>query len=54
MDINITLFFQMLVFVIFIGITMKYIWPSVTQALDTRQKKPSPMVWLLQRKVSVV
>lgn len=38
MDINITLIFQMVVFVLFIVFTMKYIWPNVINALEARQK----------------
>lgn len=38
MNINATLLVQMLVFMAFVAITMKYIWPPVTRALDARRK----------------
>ena len=38
MDINASLIVQMLVFVVFIGLTMKFIWPPLTKALETRRK----------------
>lgn len=38
MDINVTLFFQVVVFVLFVLFTMKYIWPPITKALDERQR----------------
>jgi F-type H+-transporting ATPase subunit b len=34
-----TLIFQMIVFLILVGFTMKYIWPPITAALDERAKK---------------
>jgi F-type H+-transporting ATPase subunit b len=37
MDINVTLFFQVVVFVLFVLFTMKYIWPPIAKALDERQ-----------------
>jgi F-type H+-transporting ATPase subunit b len=39
MSINATLFFQMVVFLILVGFTMKYIWPPITKALDERAAK---------------
>ena len=38
MDINATLIIQMLVFVIFIWVTMRFIWPPLMKALETRRK----------------
>jgi F-type H+-transporting ATPase subunit b len=34
-----TLILQMIVFLILVGFTMKYIWPPITAALDERAKK---------------
>jgi F-type H+-transporting ATPase subunit b len=34
-----TLIIQMIVFLILVGFTMKYIWPPITAALDERAKK---------------
>ena len=39
MNINATLFVQMLVFFIGCWITMKYIWPPLIHAIEERQKK---------------
>ena len=39
MNINATLFVQMVVFFIGAWITMKFIWPPLIKALDERQKK---------------
>lgn len=39
MSITATFFFQIIVFVILAGFTMKYIWPPITAALDERAKK---------------
>jgi F-type H+-transporting ATPase subunit b len=39
MDINATLFGQMITFAIFVGITMKWIWPLFRTMLDERAKK---------------
>ncbi len=39
MSITATLIFQMIVFLILVGFTMKYIWPPITAALDERAKK---------------
>ncbi|MBW5802411.1 F0F1 ATP synthase subunit B [Coxiella endosymbiont of Ornithodoros amblus] len=38
MDINSSLIVQMLVFVVFIGLTMKFIWPPLRKALEARRK----------------
>lgn len=37
MDINVTLFFQVVVFALFVWFTMKFIWPPISQALEERQ-----------------
>jgi F-type H+-transporting ATPase subunit b len=39
MNINVSLFFQMAVFFIFIWATHKYVWPHVMQAMETRRKQ---------------
>ncbi len=39
MSITGTLIIQMIVFLILVGFTMKYIWPPITAALDARAKK---------------
>lgn len=39
MNINITLFGQMITFALFVWFTMRYVWPPVTKALHDRQKK---------------
>ena len=39
MSINSTLFVQMIVFLILIGFTMKFVWPPIVAALDERAKK---------------
>lgn len=38
MNINVTLFGQMITFAIFIWFTMKYVWPPMEQALEERKK----------------
>jgi F-type H+-transporting ATPase subunit b len=38
-DINATLFAQMIVFAVLIWITMKFIWPPLMQAMDERAKR---------------
>jgi F-type H+-transporting ATPase subunit b len=38
-SITFTLIIQMIVFMILVGFTMKYIWPPLTAALDARAKK---------------
>ena len=39
MSITATFIIQMIVFLILVGFTMKYIWPPITAALDSRAKK---------------
>ena len=39
MNINATLFFQLVVFFIGAGVTMKFIWPPLIKSLEERQKK---------------
>ena len=39
MSINATLFFQMVVFLILVGFTMKFVWPPIAKALDERASK---------------
>jgi F-type H+-transporting ATPase subunit b len=39
MSITATFIFQMIVFLILVGFTMKYIWPPITAALDARSRK---------------
>jgi F-type H+-transporting ATPase subunit b len=39
MNINATLFFQLVVFFIGAWVTMKYIWPPLIKSLEERQKK---------------
>ena len=39
MDINATLFGQMLTFALLVWFTMKYVWPPVLHALEERQQK---------------
>ncbi len=39
MSITSTLIIQMIVFLILIGFTMKFVWPPITVALDERAKK---------------
>ncbi len=39
MDINATLFGQMITFIIFILFTMKYVWPPLTKVLEERRRK---------------
>ena len=41
MNINATLFLQAVVFAIFVWISMRYIWPPITKALDERAQKIS-------------
>ena len=38
MDVNASIIVQMLVFIVFVGLTMKFIWPAIIKALETRQK----------------
>ena len=39
MSINATLIIQMIVFLILVGFTMKYVWPPIAKALDERASK---------------
>ena len=39
MSITATLIIQIIVFLILVGVTMKYIWPPITAALDERAQK---------------
>ena len=39
MSITGTLIIQMIVFLILVGFTMKFVWPPITDALDERAKK---------------
>ena len=39
MNINATLIAQMIVFLILVGFTMKYVWPPIVKALDERSAK---------------
>ncbi len=39
MSINLSLFAQIIVFLILIGFTMKFVWPPITAALDERARK---------------
>jgi F-type H+-transporting ATPase subunit b len=38
-NLNATLFFQLVVFLILGGFTMKFVWPPIVKALDERAKK---------------
>jgi len=39
MDINATLFGQMLTFAVLVWFTMKYVWPPITKTIHEREKK---------------
>jgi F-type H+-transporting ATPase subunit b len=39
MDINLTLFGEIITFALLVWVTMKYIWPPLLKAMDERQKK---------------
>ncbi len=39
MDINLTLFGQMITFIIFVWFTMKFVWPPIVKAMRDRQEK---------------
>ncbi|MDJ0739914.1 MAG: F0F1 ATP synthase subunit B [Gammaproteobacteria bacterium] len=39
MNINLTLFFQLLAFAVFVWFTMKYVWPPLVTAMDERKAK---------------
>ena len=49
MSITATFILQMIVFLILVGFTMKYIWPPITAALDARAKKIAVMLMWLPR-----
>lgn len=51
MDINASIIVQMLVFVVFVGLTMKFIWPVIIKILETR-KRASRTVWQLPKKAT--
>ena len=44
MNLNATIFFQMLVFFVLGWFTMKFVWPPLTKAIDDAAKK-SPTAW---------
>jgi len=39
MNINVTLFGELITFAVLVWVTMKYIWPPLTQAMQNRQQK---------------
>jgi F-type H+-transporting ATPase subunit b len=39
LNINLTLFGQMITFAIFVWFTMKYVWPPIVKAMEEREKK---------------
>lgn len=39
MNINLTLFGQIITFAFFVWFTIRYVWPPITKALDARQQK---------------
>jgi F-type H+-transporting ATPase subunit b len=39
MEINATLIGQLITFLVLVGFTMKYVWPPITTAMRTREKK---------------
>lgn len=39
MDLNITLIFEMIVFALFVLVTMRFIWPPIIKAIEERKKK---------------
>jgi len=39
MNLNITLIFEMVVFALFVLVTMKFIWPPIMKVLEERRKK---------------
>ena len=41
MNLNATLIAQLVVFLVFVWFTMKFVWPPITKALDERAKKIS-------------
>lgn len=52
MNLNATLFAQLIVFFILVWFTMKFVWPPITKALDERAKK-SLTVWPQQNVASM-
>jgi len=38
-NLNATIFFQMIVFFVLAWVTMKFIWPPLTKAIDERRQK---------------
>lgn len=51
MNLNATIFFQMLVFFVLGWFTMKFVWPPLTKAIDERRQK-SPTAWPPPRRES--
>jgi F-type H+-transporting ATPase subunit b len=41
LNINLTLFGQMITFAIFVWFTMRYVWPPIVKAMEEREKKIS-------------
>ena len=39
MNVNVSLFFQMIAFLLFVYLTKRYVWPPVMQAMQDRAKK---------------
>jgi len=39
MDLNLTLFGQLLTFIVFVWFTMKYVWPNILKAMQEREKR---------------
>ena len=39
MNLNATLFFQMIVFFVLAWVTMKFVWPPITKAIEERRQK---------------
>lgn len=39
MDLNLTLLGEMITFAIFVWFTMRYVWPPLTKAMETRREK---------------
>jgi len=49
MDINLTLFGEMLTFAVLIWVTMKYVWPPILKAMQERQEKIAAGLLAAQR-----
>lgn len=49
MDINATLFGQMITFAIFVWFTMKFVWPMLEEALKARQQKIAEGLYAAER-----